>query len=366
MGQDSTSETLSNLAKQWREIHSHPPPVLYHYTDAPGLLGILRGCRLWATNARYMNDPSEITYAVRQVNRVASAAKASLSLSQETETAPPTSLIDKVLQWLNNKIFEKLIQELDVPEATDKLVQVLETQGGVYVVCFCENGDLLSQWRGYGGAGSGYAIGLESKEIGQLDYSRVTQKAILRRVIYKPEEQEEILTGWIQSITELHRTLREKIRQRFLNLSVQDKAAIYKRMIEDQIEGPEIASLISNAEVKRLTDIEDAFDRFLAECLICFKDPAYQEEHEWRAIQFRHSNLQVAFRSRRTHILPYVELDITNPHGAYAERLPVYRIIFGPALEPRATINSLTMLTETYGYLNPKIEVVHSRIPYRE
>ncbi|HET8798761.1 MAG TPA: hypothetical protein VFO89_13795, partial [Thermoanaerobaculia bacterium] len=39
------------------------PSNLYHYTTADGLRGILTHGHIWATNVRYMNDRSELTYA---------------------------------------------------------------------------------------------------------------------------------------------------------------------------------------------------------------------------------------------------------------------------------------------------------------
>ena len=39
-----------------------PPDLLFHYTNAGGLLGILSTSRIWATNYRFLNDSSEIAY----------------------------------------------------------------------------------------------------------------------------------------------------------------------------------------------------------------------------------------------------------------------------------------------------------------
>ncbi len=38
------------------------PGLRYHYTDAAGLMGIIQTGRLWATELRYLNDPSEATF----------------------------------------------------------------------------------------------------------------------------------------------------------------------------------------------------------------------------------------------------------------------------------------------------------------
>jgi len=37
---------------------------LFHYTDAGGLLGILRSSNLWATELRFLNDTQEAVYAL--------------------------------------------------------------------------------------------------------------------------------------------------------------------------------------------------------------------------------------------------------------------------------------------------------------
>jgi hypothetical protein len=43
------------------------PEVLYHYTTAKGLMGILESNILWATDLRNMNDFSELTYSMNLI-----------------------------------------------------------------------------------------------------------------------------------------------------------------------------------------------------------------------------------------------------------------------------------------------------------
>lgn len=43
------------------------PPVLYHYTTQTGLLGILQGNCLWATDSRYLSDSSEYSYGLERI-----------------------------------------------------------------------------------------------------------------------------------------------------------------------------------------------------------------------------------------------------------------------------------------------------------
>jgi hypothetical protein len=44
-----------------------PGGILYHYTNASGLLGILDGGKIWASSAYHMNDTGEFRYALGMI-----------------------------------------------------------------------------------------------------------------------------------------------------------------------------------------------------------------------------------------------------------------------------------------------------------
>src|SRR4051812_28618094 len=46
------------------EANAAAPKVLYHYTDAAGLLGIVRDRKIWLTDFRYMNDAMEFRHGM--------------------------------------------------------------------------------------------------------------------------------------------------------------------------------------------------------------------------------------------------------------------------------------------------------------
>src|ERR1035441_9565471 len=50
------------LAEGWRV---DVPAVLYHYTTAEGLLGILNEQAFWATDCEFLNDSSEMRYGLQ-------------------------------------------------------------------------------------------------------------------------------------------------------------------------------------------------------------------------------------------------------------------------------------------------------------
>src|ERR1700730_1271189 len=108
--------------------------VLYHYTSAGGLLGIIESGTLWASDCRFLNDATELSYSTEQL-------LAALSTLEDDTMGPESGFIlPGVVEHLTAETFR------------------------VHVVCFCEDGDLLSQWRGYGADG-GYAVGLGSDRL---------------------------------------------------------------------------------------------------------------------------------------------------------------------------------------------------------
>jgi hypothetical protein len=115
------------------------PSRLYHYTNAGGLLGIIEHNMLWATHINYLNDASELHYARGLVES---------ALSRHERTADSA----------NAREFVRRARGMfDVSKTMD-----------VFVSCFCEEGDLLSQWRGYAQAGEGYSIGVDGARLGQI------------------------------------------------------------------------------------------------------------------------------------------------------------------------------------------------------
>ena len=58
-GEVSGRVWVSKIARPEEEA-----PALFHYTDAAGLLGILKSRSLWATDFRSLNDASEMHYGM--------------------------------------------------------------------------------------------------------------------------------------------------------------------------------------------------------------------------------------------------------------------------------------------------------------
>jgi len=215
------------LTEQWSSLHRKRPRYLYHYTNAQGVLGILQSNRIWATNSRFMNDPTEIAYATRLVREIMESV------------------------WLKEDT--RLLRELK--DSVSHFINEYENNARVYIACFCTQGDLLSQWRGYGAVGGGYAIGFIARHIGAQDFTSLNPpEPILRKVIYDRRTQERLVSDWLRGLSILEHARRKK--------PSQTKA------------------------LQRSDQAWGEFNMFLSECLNWFKDPTYREEQEWRVIQF--------------------------------------------------------------------------------
>jgi hypothetical protein len=110
------------------------PPVseIWHYTDAEGLIAILKSGRLWCTQVSCVNDSLELRYFGDLVHAAIKALRAN---NTDVNLAILLRIAD---ESLNNRDFAIT---------------------GQFVACFSEVEDDLGQWRGYGGGQCGYSIG---------------------------------------------------------------------------------------------------------------------------------------------------------------------------------------------------------------
>ena len=127
--------------------------LLYHYTGVEGLHGILSTNKLWATDIRHLNDTQEVKQGV-----------------------------DRIVERLER---DDIVDDLALTGKAvviDSLRTWKDSHPPIYVACFCEKSDLLSQWRGYG-AGQGYAIGFERDGLNSLP-SVSGYESFVRKAIY--------------------------------------------------------------------------------------------------------------------------------------------------------------------------------------
>jgi hypothetical protein len=238
--------------------------TLFHYTDAAGVVGILRSGKLWATDSRFLNDAQESDYGL---DYLASAVLAAPN--------PPK----EVSHWAHK------------PGGSEHFARYLESvayefksgEFGVYVACFCESGDLLSQWRAYG-RDHGYSIEID------LD---TLKRSVTRLRTYPPA------------------TRLTKVR--------------YGRAAAEDV-ATEAIEVVSQFNGNHPGVKAHYAALHLNSMLASIKNPNFEEEKEWRLVAafeifdesphaVLHSDREpTLFRATPIAIVPYIELSL--PHEA--------------------------------------------------
>ena len=93
-----------------------------------------------------------------------------------------------------------------------------------------------------------------------------------------------------------------------------------------------------------------------------FKDPAWAEEQEWRAVYVvPDGELEgVQFRPSGGVAVPYISLEMgTDPDG----RLPIREIVQGPRVDSDRAVRSLELLLASNGYSD--VDITFSAVPLR-
>jgi hypothetical protein len=276
------------------------PAMLYHYTDAPGLHGILSNLELWASDCRFLNDTTELDYA-REV--IVSAMRA----------VPNPALRAGHPQHANADDFGRQFKHYK-----DSLKMNVR-QSSAFVACFCEQNDLLSQWRGYG-SDHGYCIGFRRSALEQAAERFLNTDPVpcVRRVEYGPTPT-----------------------QRALGAAL------------DRVE--------ADSDLAHPGSKGYALARFLTPLVAAIKNPAFSEEREWRFIcPFRGEvpgeklRYPIEFRPSGVAIVPYVAVGF-EPHA-------ITSITVGPGSNSELRkIGVRTFLSE----LGIRADIVDSEVPYR-
>jgi hypothetical protein len=286
------------------------PELLWHYTDAGGLKGIVENERLWATQTTFLNDSTELAYGLD----LATKAIASYDVTHIKATTARflTGLVDP---------------------SKPALASWLDKHLDVYVTCFCGDGDLLSQWRAYAGRddAGGYALGLGTRPPLQGWPQSVPggHDLALRRVLYDPDEQQAACQSLIEAVVPV------------LDADPRDNE-LQKSFARNLVDG-------------------------VVELASWCKHPAFEEEREWRIVYVRNndaSKLAVHHRVSRGLLVPYVELELPSPVGTLVGHLPLRAINLGPGPEPmlkKAGVNSLLADFPHYG----EVSIEGSAAPLR-
>jgi hypothetical protein len=268
------------------------PKIIYHYTTQDGLLGILNDSSLWATKIQYLNDASELAEPLR----IADAILTKLERQFEAKGVKGRQLEEDIIRRVHGDIGEW-------------------EQINICIVSFCTDGDLLSQWRGYGVPGSAYSIGFD---------------------------REKLVKTMDSYPFELHQC-------KYFN------PAVYCQQITKFV-----SEVIEEARVNSEMP-EDFIGKFL-KMAATMKLNCFEEEHEWRIVSrqpLSFTDERFKFRPSKSTIIPYYALpfDLSS----------IVEIIIGPCQHPELAHSTVCGLAHKFNLEKvQRGQVKMSRIPYRQ
>jgi hypothetical protein len=291
---DSLSSYSADLVQ-----HLHSGQKLCHYTSVDGAIGILGGDDLWLSHSRYSNDDGEM----RHGHELLQAVFAELEAEAATDDIRRTRL-------------DQLRQRVAAVQGED-----------VYICCFCESDNLLSQWRGYAENGGGVSIEFDPAGFQQFTGPDSAHGLMrLWRVFYDPAQQRKIIRACI-----------------------------------DYPYWP------STDEAVCQGFIVDALRFFLP----TFKNADFREEQERRLIFSPRADAgpRPRFRQRGGLLLPYYSLRELGPQppmlpGSGAPpSLMVRHVLIGPGRHKVLNADSMRLLLDCHGRGGVTVQV--SSTPYR-
>lgn len=255
--------------------------ILYHYCSVESFFNILKNSTIWLSDVSKSNDYQECILCRNKVNET----------------------IEKIMSE----------DEEDLNAWKWGIAHGLELNREIYTycVCFSENCDQLSQWRGYANNGKGISIGFNKKlllELKKADPHRIAFSPI----IYEKRKQEK----YIQSI-------------------VQDN---FKKL---EYKG------IGHVAVELNTDYRLKFP--------FVKDSSFWEEAEWRIavssgpgsynlkISDNYEFSKVKYRVANERLISYMGMDFSK-----IKKELIKEIWIGP--KSKVEINDVLSFLEVYGY----------------
>jgi hypothetical protein len=292
------------------------PDILHHYTDAWGLKGIIESGTVRATHIAYMNDASEYLHAVNLLSD---------QIFEEKKVR-------------TNKDQLALLEKITAPVANTKPEHVAP----YFVACFSEKENSLNQWRAYARGEGGYSIGFNTQSL-MRPLSR--HVAILAPALYNRHEQAKLIRSGLEWALSEYPKIAEK--------------------------------LDTTARAAHLENRAHHYLWFASGLAPIMKNPAFEEENEWRFIYLLRSRREVQFVAKPKGLVPVVEMRLGEPQPlaplpeklindtlfSQPDRLPIVSLWAGPGATSSFSLLAGRTLLEKHGY--DGVNLSSSQIPFR-
>lgn len=288
--------------------------TLYHYTSLNGVLGMLHSRSVWASHVSYLNDASEFRHGLSFAKQIAG----SIFMNDDYLAA---------FGWAARHALGAV--------SADSL----------YVACFSEKADLLSQWRGYCPSGAGVCLGFDADHLSDFCEERGYR---LEKCIYTHEEQirqvESLVSGCFERFPKPLLS-----RQEYQELAAKGQVEAEVAYRYQTSDGPDTlqanaATAWLSAEIEKLTPL--------------FKHEGFHEEAEWRIVA-KEPREKLKFRAGSSYLVPYVELEVFSESAAGSA---LRDVIIGPNPNQMRCAKSVEMLLGACGLGD--VDVKASPLPF--
>ena len=293
-----------NLDQLAGKLYSEgPTQTLFHYTSLQAIEQIVPTAKLRASEVHYLNDASEIQLATEVYKRsLAKVANAEIETSE---------IRRQLLGWLDERVANGY---------------------WLFVVCFTEQGDLLSQWRGYTPHGQGVSLGFETDHL----LARAEEQGFrFGKCIYDPHKQQALADHAMQHV------VTHAVQHGATNPSLAHPTqSYYPAFAECEVALLRIAALI--------------------------KHHAFEAEQEWRAVSEPLADLRdrrLTFRAGRSTMVPFLHFCLRANDST---SIGVSRAVHGPTPHQNLAVAALSSFLARHNSSEARRTVRPSAVSYRE
>jgi len=305
------------------------PERLWHYTSFAGLTGIVESNSIYATDVRFLNDTEELVHARHLLEQIAEEEK---------------EKIDDLSPLLTNALKTDIKWLFETGPLNTNFLQV-------FVACFSEAKDQLSQWRGYSGKTTGVSIGFDLQKL-RPSFQR--NLVVFAPCIYEDSEKQLLLREVVKELFEGTAQLMRSV--------YAAGASSYKPEMapEDGFEewfdnSPECAEAIEQNKRNRMSA---AFN--LLHIAALMKHSAFREEREWRLALpllkgFNDQNIEMLFGAGISSLTPRTRQQLPS------DIAPITEVILGPGSHSC----SIDAAEKYFATRNLQPRITQSNVPFR-
>lgn len=255
--------------------------ILYHYCPTSSFHGIVHSRSLWLSSLSLANDTMEGRLVALAIARV--AKKDSLSDEHIARLVETVGIVEKIIDGFG--------------------------------FCLSEDGDLLSQWRGYAADATGVAIGFRTEYVDWLSNAskgKALPGITLQQVTYDLDVHDAM-------VEPTYREVKGFIEAGAFKIPRHGGLLLGARSREDiEREREANATAYRHLAFKVLTLFPELFK---------LKGPAFREEREWRLLSYftKGGRDQCSHRVVQGRIVPFRVYELLE-----LERKPIAEVILGP------------------------------------